>query len=77
MQDIVGGVVLLEYPTDQIRLYSHEAGCAVQEVMKSLNISLAEAVEIVRIGAYNLRTEVIKHTSDNSSGNLEVKISDE
>lgn len=53
--------MLIEFPTDQIAAYSCEAMQAVREVAEKLDCSISEAIEIARIGAYNIRTEVIKH----------------
>lgn len=58
---IEGGVTLIENPTDQIAVYSSEIACAVKEIQEVFDCSTLEAIEIVRIGAYNIRTEVIKH----------------
>lgn len=74
------GVILrtpIENPTDQINGYSCEIALAVREVMEKFDLPLQEAIEIVRIGAYNIRTEVFKHTPENITPHLEVSISNE
>lgn len=52
---------MLENPTDQIAEYSSEIAHAAQEIREVFDCSMLEAIEIVRIGAYNIRTEVMKH----------------
>ena len=67
----------IENPTDQIAGYACEIALAVREVMEKFDLPLPEAIEIVRIGAYNIRTEVFKHAPDHISPYLEVSILNE
>lgn len=74
------GVMLgnpIENPTEQITGYACEIALAVREVMEKFDLPLQEAIEIVRIGAYNIRTEVFKHTPENIPPYLEVSILNE
>lgn len=52
---------LIDHPADQIGGFSSEVAFEVDKIRNTYDCTFSEAIEIVRIGAYNILTETLKY----------------